>query len=173
MNILLDCGYNLGSYSKEKIETYEKIYGFDPIEIPGRFDHPKIHFIEKAVSIFNGSVDMYITDNPEGNSVYKNIRCVVKTKLPVVKRVECMDLSEFIECISDEHTIDIKLDIEGEEYNVLNRLVLTNTINKISNCTVEFHNLHYPRELRTNYHNESERLIGVLKDRGVKVIKWH
>jgi FkbM family methyltransferase len=57
--------------------------------------------------------------------------------------VKCIDFAKFLNSFSDEDYIVVKLDIEGAEYDVLNYLIDTNTITKINELYVEFHDMFF------------------------------
>ena len=59
--------------------------------------------------------------------------------------VKCIDFAKFLNAFSDDDYIVVKLDIEGAEYDVLNHLMNTNTITKINELYVEFHDHFFNR----------------------------
>jgi FkbM family methyltransferase len=57
--------------------------------------------------------------------------------------VKCIDFAKFINSFMDEDYLVVKLDIEGAEYDVLTHLIETNTITKINELYVEFHDMFF------------------------------
>lgn len=55
--------------------------------------------------------------------------------------VDCIDFSDFINrTFTLDDNIYLKLDIEGAEYSVLNKIIETDAISKIREITIEWHN---------------------------------
>ena len=53
--------------------------------------------------------------------------------------VKCVNINELINTFNDDDYIILKLDVEGAEYDILNHMLDTGTINKINELYVEFH----------------------------------
>ena len=82
--------------------------------------------------------------------------------------VGCIDLSEFINTtFSKDDVIYIKMDIEGAEYSVLNKLIKTGAIDNVRKITIEWHN-HLLKEQYDQQYLEKE-----IEKRGIELIPWH
>jgi FkbM family methyltransferase len=81
-------------------------------------------------------------------------------------KTRSIDFIEFVEKL-DDNDIFIKMDIEGAEYKVLDKLLASSAILRVREITVEWHN----HILTQPYDNEYiiNRLIG----KGVSVKQWH
>lgn len=79
--------------------------------------------------------------------------------------VECIDFSEFIDNL-DAKNIICKMDIEGAEYKVLDKLIETNVIDKISEFYIEWHN----RLLHSN--NDTNSYIQEINKRNIILHDW-
>lgn len=60
------------------------------------------------------------------------------------KKVKSTSLSKFINQFNDDDYIVVKLDIEGSEYCVIEDLFKTNSINKIDELYIEWHDHFFP-----------------------------
>jgi FkbM family methyltransferase len=57
----------------------------------------------------------------------------------VVRDLPCIDLSRFLRDFDVTDLVVLKLDIEGAEYDVLERLIVTNAVSRLSELYVEYH----------------------------------
>ena len=119
----------------------------------------------KAISNSNGIVDMYGIDNRLGsynqrasiksihNSRYYNLNQFGKRK------VETLDISDLIHSAKTRYSsIVCKIDIEGSEYDVLERLITSDQINEIDHMYVEWHS-HYMDITHEATHKDRELFI--------------
>ena len=84
-----------------------------------------------------------------------------------VFEVECIDFPEFIKNnFSQSDFIVLKLDVEGSEYPILEKMIINGTIDYINDIYVEWHQ----RLLKTDY-NESE-LRRKIESKGIKIHHW-
>ena len=82
--------------------------------------------------------------------------------------VASISFSNFIENLPDDSFIICKLDIEGSEFRVLRDLIEKNTISKINELYVEFHERFMPSE---SVETKNE-LINIIELQGVNVYQW-
>jgi len=177
MITFIDCGFHKGEsilrlmrdfFSKIKRNSDFKYWGFEP--------NPDLHsgvgelaeIINKLVSDHNGIEDFYITPrNTMGSSLYPNTKKQYNKKRKI--KVECVDLSEWIrDNINKDDFIVLKLNVEGEEYKIIPRLIETNIIEHINVLFVEFHSLKIRPTLKTKY--TKDQLMKKLKTFPLKVI---
>lgn len=83
-------------------------------------------------------------------------------------QVETVDFSEFINSLNDIEFLLVKLDIEGSEYNVLRHLINTDTIKKINDMYVEFHDW----AMKSETPNTTNQLINDINNTGVNITRW-
>lgn len=101
--------------------------------------------IKKAVWTFEGEIEFLIDPvDGDGSSLiknklidntgtYKNVECEQKT-------VPCIDLSQLIADLSKNYTeIVLKLDVEGAEYAILEKMCMDGSLEKLSKLYCEFH----------------------------------
>ena len=159
MNILIDCGANIGQgFERLKgllnIDSTWQIIMFEPNPecIPFLRAKYKHEIINKAVSTDNESRRFNIqfcekAKNWTGgashfidNSEYKKPRYIKTGHFKDGGMIECIDLSTFIatHCsVNDE--VYLKLDIEGMEFPVLDKMIKDGTILLIDSIFVEWH----------------------------------
>jgi|LauGreDrversion4_2_1035121.scaffolds.fasta_scaffold121551_2 hypothetical protein len=88
----------------------------------------------------NGEMDFFISIDQWGD-----LGCTLRPEkrerldLENPKKVKTIDFSEFINKFNDDDYIIVKLDIEGSEYKVIEKLLETKTINKIDELYIEWH----------------------------------
>jgi FkbM family methyltransferase len=149
MKVYIDCGsYEGGTIRKfMKSDYYSndfKIYAFDPnprLTQSNYYDN--IIFIKKAVWTSNGVIDFYIntknTNKQCGSSIIKEkITGSLDKNNPI--KVDTIDFSLWLKnnfTINDY--IIIQMNIEGAEYNVLNKCINDGSINLINKLFVQFH----------------------------------
>lgn len=81
--------------------------------------------------------------------------------------VQCIDFSEYIkQNINPTDYVICKMDIEGAEYEVLQKMIKDETINIIKELYIEWHS----HLLKTNYNTFS--LIQEMTKRGIRVNNW-
>jgi FkbM family methyltransferase len=123
----------------------EVVYAFDPIrrsawsafKTESYNSHPAFHFFECAVGVAQGLIQVCMTENPEARtSVVHNDNYNRGEK----KWVKQIDFSEWLkESVRFEDTVIVKMDIEGSEYDLLEKLIRDRTIHYVNYLFVEFH----------------------------------
>jgi FkbM family methyltransferase len=185
--VFVDCGANtctvLRSFVKKLPKDFEFV-AFEPqpeLRRAGRravrdLRDTKIDFIPKAVWIENGVIDLYLATewgrNHRGGSTliagHTKNKSSVDYADPV--RVEALDFSEWLRRNFDEddHVI-VKMDIEGAEYDVLEKVIRDGNLPLIDELIVEFHqrmNDTIPKE-------RHERLLATLEASPCRLEIWH
>jgi len=149
MKVYIDCGSYEGGTIKRFIESdyYTldfNIFAFDPNpRITQSFYPDKVIFIPKAVWISNSIIDFYIntknTKRQSGSSIIKEkITGSLDKNNPI--KINTIDFSLWLKnnfTINDY--IIVKMNIEGAEYNVLNKCIDDGTINLINILFIQFH----------------------------------
>jgi FkbM family methyltransferase len=157
--IFIDGGARIGEAIEVLLQTREELTGCDVYLFECNINHiqtlidisnnnKKYNFIVKNEAIWIDDVDkdFYISVDRWGD-----LGCTLlpeKTEKldkenPI--NVKCIDFARFLNSFSDNDYIVVKLDIEGAEYDVLNHLIKTNTITKINELYVEFHDIFFNR----------------------------
>lgn len=188
--IFLDCGANLGqgferwsSFLNLNIETtqvhmFEPIYEFSKI-LSKKYSHP--NFIIHNEGVWNENTNRILNiENTDlkwtTNILEKNFKIPEHTNTEFMsewppkfsQNIKCINFSEFIiNNFTKDQKIFLKLDIEGCEYEVLDRMIEDNSINYIDAINIEFHSF-----LRKDVCKPDQFYIDILKERNIQIIDW-
>ena len=146
--IFIDAGANNGCSVRRFRSEYDKdcefsIYSF---EVEPKFyeefkDIDKHIFINKAVWVSDGFMDFYRSDSKyiDGGTLIKSkISGNLDKKHPI--KVETINFSEWVlRTFLKEDYIILKMDIEGAEYSVLEKMLEDNSIDYIDELWIEWH----------------------------------
>lgn len=146
--IFLDCGGNIGQsinrfkntslYSSDFI-----IYSFEPVpSLNNKYKKMEnIIFSDKAVWIKDSEIDFYVGKVRGGigsTLIKEKFSCRPDFEHPI--KVKCFDFSKWvINNFTKEDYIILKMDIEGAEYDVLEKMIDDGSINYINKAFIEFH----------------------------------
>ena len=148
MRIFIDAGANNSCSARIFRKLYDKhneyhIYSFevDPLFLNNFDGIPNLTFINKALWTDNGTMLFYRSNarRNDGGTLLKSKRSGTLDKNNPI-RVETLDFSGWILdnfCKSDE--IILKMDIEGAEYAVLDRMFDDGSFEYINELWVEWH----------------------------------
>lgn len=150
-SIVLDFGAYTGQWAKNIINKFNcKVYCYEAVkEYYNNINHKNIISYNCAITCKDGFDYIHICD--EGSSMEELSEYKKKNDLDVsyqnniikfsnipLERVETKDVNSVL---NEFQTIDLlKINIEGAEYDILNRMCITNTISKIQNIQIQFHN---------------------------------
>jgi len=149
IKVFIDCGANIGqsvrSFLEEWIDWSEyQIHSFEAnSSLESNFEkykkYPNFNFHKKAVWISDEGVNFYLSTSCNwGSSLMKNKKTGDLKKEPLL--VESVDLSKWIkESFDKDDYIILKIDIEGAEYDVLDKMIKDNTFEYINQLYIEFH----------------------------------
>jgi len=149
-DLCLDLGANVGEYTRRMAETGAEVIGFEPD--PGAYsvlekavaDLPNVTLIHKAAGHQNDQLllhrsDKWSSDDPGGHTEGSTIVAPGKSTDPAnAVTVEVVDIIDFIENL-DRNIRIIKMDIEGAEWDIMNRLIDHPVLNRIDCIFVETH----------------------------------
>jgi FkbM family methyltransferase len=148
-DIAIDCGANVGKVTSKMAECGAKVFAFEPnpfafkvLKKKFRYNF-KVKCFNKGVLDKNTKLKLYFHKNSDadevkwstGSSFLSEKSNVNNTKY---KEVDVIDLCEFIEKLNKPIAL-LKLDVEGVEIEILNKLIDTGTIHKIKQVLVETH----------------------------------
>ena len=173
----IDCGAHCG----ESILTAKQRFGNDIITIsfepiPGlakqlqeiHKDNPTVNIQNSAVWINNEIKKFHLSEEyTDGSSLLdslNNLRKDHSIKIP------CFDLSTWIsESFDESDYLILKLDIEGAEYEVLNKMIEDGTINLIKEFWGEWHDMKIsdPKTLEI-----SKKVYSYLKENNIEFKEW-
>ena len=190
MNYLIDGGTHLFQGIKKLNEIYKfdnswEIYSFEPNPITFELSeqhkpnlNTNIIHINGALSTFDGQTIIHCerTDNytGQGSNILKN---------PPTKdnnyqlhyshyNIKTYNICNLINNLNNIDKLIIKLDIEGEEFNIL-PLIIDGCIHKhrINTMYIEFHERFFLEEI-TKYTNNKLLYIDALKKQNIDVFLW-
>lgn len=135
-SIVFDVGGYIGEWSQKIIELYNPhVYIFEPVPeyyskiIRKLGSNPKVSIYNFGLSNKTAEAKIALLNN--GSSVYKKGNNYIT--------IELKDISEFLKEINISKIDLIKINIEGEEYALLNRMISTSIVEKCQNIQVQFH----------------------------------
>lgn len=173
-DIAIDCGANIGKVTKRMAQSGATVYAFEPDpnafkELMRNFeDVQNVTLINKAVSDHSGRVKLYFNDRYNEDPKKWSVGSTLVEGKPHVDKsnfveVEVVDIKEFIDTLSRPVAL-IKIDVEGEEIRILNKLIDTGLAKKVENILVETH------ERFPVLKNPTEDLRKKIKDLNIKNI---
>lgn len=154
---------------------YFNIYAFEPN--PDLFTelHPLMERFDNIMSIDTGAA--WVKDEVRQFAVDKTATPLGSTLMPgkvnIWDRfdkyeVHCFDFSEWIKQFKNDYVI-VKMDIEGAEFPVLEKMLADGTASIMDQLWVEMH----PNKVREYTTTDSKKLLKRVKKAGVKVSVWH
>lgn len=171
-SVCIDCGANLGEMTAIFAETGSKVYSFEPhpicfAKLTERFaGYDNVTLINKGVMDKNGTMKLYHSDlsmfDPgffsQNSSFYLSKQNVTSE---LFDEVNAIDLIDFI--LSIDSYIDIlKLDVEGAEFCILERLIHEDIYKDINYILVETHDDRIPEVVEC-----AKRVRAEIKKRGI------
>lgn len=149
---IVNCGGHKSKFVEVLRDRYDPfgdaiVHTFEPNPVfaPDYRELKRHVFHPEAIWTYDGEIDFYLQDNDfgKGHSVLAEKSNVRGDKSISVK---CIDFSAWLErTFSDEDHVIVRMDIEGAEYDVLERIIDSGAIRRISFLMVEFHHETYPQ----------------------------
>ena len=172
--IAIDCGANVGKITKRMALGGAIVYAFEPDPNAFKFlventkEIPNVICLNKAVSDHNGIEKIYFKNKYDEDPEKWSTGSTLLADKPDIDKnnfVQCevVDLTQFIQKI-DKPIGLLKMDIEGEEVKVLNKLIDLKLHKKIRNIVVETH------ERFPTLEKPTEDLRKKIKERKIKNI---
>ena len=151
-DVMLDCGANVGDISSKFARTGATVYAFEPNPlcfdvITKRFAlMPKVHCLHNGVMNRDCVLNL---STPEPHAGFDSLETTVAASFNVealqspdyavkVDQIHCIDIDAFVRQLGKRVRL-MKVDIEGAEIEVLNRLMDTGAIDLIDHVIVETH----------------------------------
>lgn len=181
--VFIDCGYNEGEVSKQFHKQLGDSFEYFAFEAnPYLYKEYKeknsfVNLSNKAVWIEDTLIDMYVVvvDKYNKKNPFTGASTLMKQKsewnMKVHKKqelvkVEALDFSKFIlDNFSKNDEIIIKLDVEGAEYCILEKMITTGASLYINKLYVEFHD--------DKVGLSQNKIVGELKKQNIELFKWH
>jgi FkbM family methyltransferase len=172
MRYFIDCGAYDGCSTKKILKQYPdmNVVSYEPNPILWKYHESLPNtLVKKAVYTYTGTIEFIVdgTDG-DGSSVIPEKIVDWNHNIPNTEceklLVECEDIISIIDSIPIESEIHLKLDIEGAEYDVLNRIIDCGYLNKIHTLYCEFH--WYKCGISKKVHDE------LLKKISIPIVQW-
>jgi len=145
----IDCGANVGLVTQDLLNHCDHVYCFEPNPFAFKVLESRLSGL-KNVTCFNKAVldrqdkvKLFFHENSHKNEVeWSTGSSLLDFKGNVLKEkfieVEAVDLCQFIKKLDSPIEI-LKIDVEGVEYGIVNKLIDTELIYDIKNVFVEVH----------------------------------
>jgi len=192
INVFVDCGANLGQGYNKLIKRFgvkfDKVYMFEPnlktFNKLRKIEHANnMVFMQKAVYNKNCIKSLNIEYCPSekdfvgcATNILENIYVKPNyianeymTNIPDGNvKVECVDISEFVKNnLNNEDFNVLKLDIEGVEYEVLDKLIDDNLLSYFDTVIVEWH-----PHIRSDKVKDIEYYLNIFRKNNIEYIHW-
>lgn len=160
----IDCGGWRGDSLEKYLNKDFKIFVFEPnFNFNHYYDNLTVELFNKAVWIYDGEIDFYIGTQYGGlgSTIFKDkTTSNIKTVKPI--KVPCVDFSKWIlNTFEINNYIILKINIEGAEYPILNKMIEDMSIKYINKLIVAFH-YHKITSITKEEHNKLlEKLKGI------------
>lgn len=144
----------------DSIDAYEPNPDYQDIWKAIETHYPNVHFNLKAVFTYNGDVTYYQrpTNAPLGSTI-------METKIQgdenTTSIVECVDILDII----PNEPFCLKLDAEGAEYDILERLITSDKSSLVDRLYVEWHDSKMTSD-------NSVRQVSIINHFGKRVKGW-
>lgn len=146
-SIVIDGGGYKGEWSNNISNKYDCIiHIFEPVTeyynlITERFkNNDKIHVHKYGLSNTNKTVDIYLSN--DGSSVH-----IANGPKETINMV---DINDYFSKLNITKIDLMKLNVEGEEYNILERVIETNMLKMFTDLQIQFHRFGENYETRKN-----------------------
>lgn len=170
--IFLDCGFYDGVIIKQYldkgiIDKSWEIISFEPkpgFDIQSRLDRLPIPITVHKTAVWTEETEMPFNDlgGENGGFLQGTRKDELRNDLTTVKTI---DFSKFVADLPKDAYIICSMDIEGSEYEVLQKMIDENTIDRIKLLDIEFHH----RFMGNYTADDSRRLIKELERRGIEI----
>lgn len=180
-NIYID----IGAYNGDSIEQFRnwsklsfpdkdnwEIYAFEPNpkfkKTLSKKQDDHTHYYDDAAWIENGVKEFAVddSDTPLGSTLMPGKKNIWDTKSKI--KVTAFDFSEWITQFKDDFVV-VKMDCEGAEFPILEKMIKDETIHIPYVLMVEFH----PNKVVEYTTTHKNDLIRKLQKLGVNIKEWH
>lgn len=117
------------------------VYAFEanPALIPEITRFPHVHIVDKAIWTEDGSVEFFVGATTQSSSILGHKSTGDLARAPI--RVPSVDFGRWLrDNVTRDDYVMVKLDIEGAEYAVLDKMLLDGSVELVDKFLIEFHN---------------------------------
>lgn len=160
MKIFIDCGSHKGEIIKKIRSNYDKIYAWECNKECEKINYGKnVERVRFAVWIENGELEFNINKDEllkDGHSIFSDKKTGGLNKKLIVP---CKDFSQWLkDTVTKEDKVVVKMNIEGAEYDVLNKCIDDGTIELIDVLYIRYHQHKIPSISKQTHNSLIERL---------------
>jgi FkbM family methyltransferase len=148
-DIAIDCGANAGHVTQKMAENGATVYAFEPnpyafAYLSKRFENrPNIFCMNQGVWHRNDKLQLYLYPGSNEDPLRYAYASSIFPDNPIIDRgshveIEVIDLTEFIQQLGLPIKL-LKIDIEGAEFELLEKMILMNLHAGIEKIVVETH----------------------------------
>ena len=175
-SIVLDIGSNFGLVVDGLQAVGCKVYAFEPHPIffsmlkKKHFENQNVILSDNAVWKTNEKRNFYFKrafDRLNGGATLLSEKTNI-TDLSLKKEVQCIDISEVIRVIGSDIDV-LKMDVEGAEYQILDRLFKTGLYKKVKSIYFEDHSRKFVDKA---WHSRKERVLELYKSANIELNWW-
>lgn len=176
-DVAIDCGANIGYVTQRMARRGVTVHAFEPNPyaysvLSKRFaGYPNVHCHPKGVTDHSGTLKLYLHQLSAQEPVKWSTGSSFLADKGNVNaenfvEVEVIDLAEFIRGLQRKVKV-LKLDVEGVEYRIVDRLIDTGAIHEIEHILIESHAGRMP-----SLQEEARRVHERVKALGITTIDW-
>jgi FkbM family methyltransferase len=186
--MIIDCGFNKGEVAERLLRKLDgfSLVGFEVQQdiqhfaerVKGRFPGRDVEVIYKAVSTADGSIEYYEAQDWGKN--YRGGTTTVSNKVSMdvcyadAKSSPAIDFSRWVmDNVPEDAFVFVKMDIEGAEYDVIERLLESGAADRIDILAVEWHAHKFPEPQRSRYLAIEKRIKEYANSARVTVLDWY
>jgi FkbM family methyltransferase len=152
--IAIDCGANRGDITAHMAARGAEVYAFEPNPyvfpvLAERFaDNPRVHCLQQGVAAQAGAPRLYLHVNAKSDQIYWSTGSSLFAEKPNADpsswvAIETIDLDGFIAELAGRVSL-LKLDVEGVEIEIMERMLETGRLLEIRHVLVEMHDGRIP-----------------------------
>jgi FkbM family methyltransferase len=173
----IDCGAHCGEsilMAKQRFGDDTTTISFEPVPYLAK-QLQEIHEGDGSIYIQNSAVwiedttkKFFISDMyTDGSSLLTNLNGLKEDQYV---EISCFDFSSWLKnTFSKDDYIILKLDIEGAEYEVLNKMIDDNTMELVNEFWGEWHDMKIEDE---HTHQLAQKVYSYLKDNNINFKEW-
>lgn len=185
----LDCGTHLGQGLTEigqriGIDSHWQVHSWEANPYTfNALDHSNYsknyHFYNQAVTTHNNSITLNIetidsNDFGQGSSIINLDQWanpMHKGQFIKTTEVPGVDISQWIltQCTPNDYVV-IKFDIEGAEYDVLDKMIKDGSLDLVDQIFIEWHARFFPN--KEEYWARQESLIDIMRTKNIDIVRW-
>tara|TARA_R110002020_G_scaffold186515_1_gene384541 strand:- start:1001 stop:1657 length:657 start_codon:yes stop_codon:yes gene_type:complete len=176
-SVVIDIGANQGLVIRDLVETGCQVYAFEPhpmynSELTEEFgENDKVHVSNNAVWKKNELADFYFkrsaTARNGGATLMSEKTNIQDLNLKIT--VECVDIADVIGELDATANIILKMDVEGAEYEILERLYESGAYRNVNYIFAEDHSRKMPT---AQWHSLKSEVLEKYKQAGMPLYWW-